>query len=435
MMTLWNSSIRSMTFFFHLPLRHTKNTIMTYVCIQSWISTKYRVNVLMLRFAKSKNKASQKQKQHTHAKRGGHLDVLRGSGKIDLGPSQLRSEVVDVSCQKDGGGQEEADEDGRSLGLVCGGCSDDTVLTDDLDTADVTTCRLVGVVDTHLGLALSSDLVDVLACLADFSVGTARHTVEVDDGLGRVRQLDAVVLHLEDLFTLVGEDGTCVVHEDTDVDLSTLLGAVGTDVVLDVVVVVVVVSVVGELAAAVVVVLHGLARHEGREVDVAVSVVGELTLSVVVHVVLLHLVQVRLEVCFHVDDVVTVVGRASEACSTRLARVGGAHAETNKALGLDADILLIFGILVPLLDVVTSLELHAVSREEGDIDIVPVEVLVVVAVVVVVVVVQLTGVLHQGFRGHDIAVVGVDDGFGTGTCEEGSQGEDGNTRKHGGDLI
>lgn len=249
------------------------------------------------------------------------LESLGGCRQIDLGPSQLGSQVVHVSGQEDSDGEEQTDKNSGRLGLAGGRRSDDTVLANDLDTLNVRAGRLVGVVDAHLGLALACHLVDVLAVFVDLVVSTAAHALEIDDGLLGVRQFDAVVHRLEHVQSFVSKDRAGVVQKDTKVDLSSLFRTVGTNVVRNVVVVVVVATVVVVVQLAVSVVhLHLLAGHVGRNVNVVVVVlsIGKIALAIVlaVHVRSLHLAEVGVEVGFHVDDVVTVVAVASAGGSS-----------------------------------------------------------------------------------------------------------------------
>mmetsp|Transcript_5717 Transcript_5717/g.9020 ORF Transcript_5717/g.9020 Transcript_5717/m.9020 type:complete len:389 (-) Transcript_5717:159-1325(-) len=344
------------------------------------------------------------------------LQGLGGSSEIDLGTPKLSSQVVHVSCQEDGSGEENTDGDRGSLGFSCCRCSDDSVFTNDLDSINVCAGGLVRVVDAHLGFALSSDFVDSVAHFVDFSVSTTAHAVQADHRLFRVRQFHTIVVQLEHFCTFVGEDRASVVQEDSEADLSTLLSTVGTDVVGNIVVVItcvgsVVVVVVGQLTVVVVVTLVHLGTlHVVVEVDVVfvlvlVLAIGKLTLTVVVcglttvHVLVLHLVQVGTNEGFHVNDVVSVVAVASKGGSSG-ARALGTETESDKTLSHDLDIVLAVGIFVPLLDVVASLELDAVSGEVTGIDVVPVNLLVValvlIAILVVVIVVgELTGVLQQ----------------------------------------
>jgi hypothetical protein len=325
------------------------------------------------------------------------------------------SEVVHVSSQQDSDGEEGSNGNCGGLGLRGGRCSDDSVLSDDLDSLDVRAGGFVGVVDVHLALALSGNLVNVTAELADSAVVATAGAGHGNHGVLGVRKTLDGVLRL-------GEAGARIVSEQTKTDFSTLVGAVGTHVVRDVLIAVVpvITLVVLEVTAHV----ELSARHVGAHVvAVVVAVVVALKGTASVGRV------VGSQVGLHVHDVVSVVRGAATQVAAALS--GGAESEAGQALGHDADIVLIRGVLVPLLNVVASLELDAVCREEASVG------AVVTIIFVVVPVVQFTGVVHQvassvGVHGN-ISILLVDNRA-LGGGEE-TQSDDGDTREHGASLI
>jgi len=335
--------------------------------------------------------------------------VLRGGGKVDSSTSKLCSEVVNVSGQKNGGSEEKSSGDGGSGGLSCGGGSDDTVVTDDLDSFDVRAGRFVRVVNLHLGFALSGDLVKSVAHLVDFTVSSAAQATNVDNGRLGVRQGHAVVDHLEDFFTIFGSDGASIVLENTKADFSSLFGTVRSDVVLDLVVTTVVVVTVlvvvqlSEFTRTLAFIIAHLQFTAGDQIIEVHVVSSEFTVGVV-HVLSLHLAHVSLDVSFHVNKVVSVVGVASLGGSGSTG-VSRAHAVSDKALGHDLDIIFISGLVVPLLDVVASLELGTVSSNVAGVNVTPVDLVVVTLVVLSVVSVlgNLTGVLNQSASGFGVS--------------------------------
>ena len=192
---------------------------------------------------------------------------------------------------------------------------------------------------------------------------------------------------LENGSAIGGLHRACIVRENTETDFSALLRAVRSDVVPNIVVLVVVVVVV---PAAVVVVqltrklalvsihFHFTALHVIFEIDVAVLKTATIAV-VVIRVLVLHLVHVGFDVSFHVNEVVSVV-RVATLGGSRRATVSGAHAESNKALGQDLDVIFAVSGVIPLLDVVASLELDTVSRDVAVVDIAPVHIVVVTTV-------------------------------------------------------
>lgn len=353
--------------------------------------------------------------------------VLRGGSKVDSCTSKLCSEVVNVSGQENGGSEEKSSGDGGSGGLSCGGGSDDTIVSDDLDSFDVRAGRLVRVVDLHLGFALSGGSVKSFAHFVDFAVSSAAQASNVDNGGLGVGQRHTVVDHLEDFFTLVSLDGACVVTENTKADFSSLVGTVRSDVVLGflVVVVVVAVSVVvlefTRTLAFFIVHLQCTASDQIVEVHVVASKIT----AAVVHVLVLHLLHVSSDVSLHVNKVVSVVGVASLGVS-RSTRVGRAHAVSDKALGHDLDVVFTFGVVVPLLDVVASLELNTVSGNVAGVDVIPVDFVVVTLVggSVLSVLGGLTRVLNQS-----ASSVGIDRDV-TGVGHDQREGENSNASEH-----
>ena len=83
----------------------------------------------------------------------------------------------------------------------------------------------------------------------------------------------------------------------------------------------------------------------------------------------------------HVNDVITILAGATRVVSRTV--TVGAEAETNETLGFDTDIVFIISFIIPLLDVMTSLELHTVSAEEA-------------IILLIVSAIQLTSTLEQG---------------------------------------
>ncbi len=330
--------------------------------------------------------------------------VLRGSSKVDSGASKLCSEVVNVSGQENGGSEEKSSGDGGSSRLSCGGGSDDTVFSDDLDSFNVRAGRFVRVVNLHLSFALSGNLVESVAHFVDFAVSSAAQATNVDNGRVGVRQGHAVVDHLEDLFTIGSSDGACIVFEDTKADFSSLFGTVRSNVVLDLVVTVVVVTVlVGEFTRTLAFIIVHLQLTAGDQ-SIKINAVSSKFTVGVVHVLSLHLAHVSRDVSFHVNKVVSVVGVASLGGSGSTS-VSRAHAESDKALGHDPNVIFIGGVVVPLLNVVASLELGAVSSNVAGVNVAPVDIIVVTLIVVSVVSVlgNLTGVLNQSASGFGVS--------------------------------
>jgi hypothetical protein len=304
--------------------------------------------------------------------------ILGASGKVDSCAAKLCSEVVHVTRQEKGSREEKSGHDSSGSGLSCGRSSDDTILSDDLDSFNVRACRLVGVVDIHLGFTLSRDFVKSVAHFVDFTVSSTAYASKVDNGLLGVREGHTAVDHLEHFGTIIGGHGACIIVEDTKTDLSTLFRAVWSNIVgnvISVVVVVVTVVLVKFTCTLAFVVVHVHLSAGDIVIEVHV-VVGKVTTAsvvlIVVHVLRLHLGHVRLDVSFHINEVVSVVGVATSGSGAR-ARIGRAPAESNKALSRDLDIIFAISIVVPLLDVGASLELHAVSCDVAVVNVVPVD--------------------------------------------------------------
>jgi hypothetical protein len=138
--------------------------------------------------------------------------------------------------------------------------------------------------------------------------------------------------------------------------------------------------------------------------------------------------QVGSDVSAHVHNVVSVTGSA--AGKVGRARAGRAHTETNQTLGHDADIIVIIGIRVPLLDVVASLELDAVSRKEASVDVAIVISTILVFVYTTSVMEKVAGDVRVG---RNIAVLLVDDtvvGLNANSAKK-SPSEKRNTSQHG----
>ena len=362
-------------------------------------------------------------------------------GKVDLGAIELGLEVVNVSAEKDEGYGEDANEDGGGLALGGGSLDDDAILSHNLDALDVVAGVLVGVTDVlvvELGLALSGvgvnslpgllDLIGVIVVVVVVLVlllvllgGDALHVHERLGGVGKLVTAGHLVVEVAVILNKVGAE---LIGEDTHEDLATLVGAVGAHEVLDlllglleltavaVVAVVVLPVVVGVLvevdlaalehlldlglliAIVLLVLVLGLVGvlvdavvHAGVHEAVVLAVVlvvGVLAVAggLGVDLAVLELVlPVGLEEGVHVDDVVTV-GAVAAAGVLVGARGGGAQAEADEALGLDEGLVLAVGLLVPLGDVVASLELDGVVGDPGELDLL---------VLVLVLLVELTG--------------------------------------------
>lgn len=343
------------------------------------------------------------------------------------------SEVVHVSSQQDGDSEEASNGNRSRLRLFGGRCSDDTILSDDLDTLDVRAGSFVGVVDVHLALALSGNLVNVTAELTDsvVVVSVVASTSSAGHGnhgfLGVRKSLDGVLR--------LREASARVVSEQAEADLSSLVGTVRPDVVGDIAITVVSVSVSISVLGKV------TAHVELRASHVAAHVITVAVVVIIVVVVTLRGRVVGAQVGLHVHDVVSVArGAAAEIAA---ALTGGAESEANQTLGHDADIVFVRSIVIPLLDVVASLELNAVAREKAGVHVVIVVIVlsVVVAVlsvvVVVVVIVKLTGVVHQvasTLRVHGNISVLWGDNIALGDGQE-TQSKDGDTREHGGSYF
>lgn len=300
-----------------------------------------------------------------------------------------------------------------SNGTGAGGASvDDTVLTDDADSFHVSAGIVVGVVDHatgELGFALSGSRVHLFAALADL-IGIllvvliivvvvlfeTRHAGFSNDGLALVREIKASKT-LEGNF---GEFRTGVISKETHVDRSSLLGAVRSYIVLSFFLFAFI-----EATAALVIVLEielGAAHvvlnielfaslfvigirvvvnaffHASIDIAVVLAVlcVEVITLLVIIATVtdVVHLVlalvfdlltlglKVRLHKGVHIDNVVAVSLGATGSLGGR-AGILGAETETDKTGGGDLDIFSLLGIVVPLLDVVASLELDSVTSD------------------------------------------------------------------------
>lgn len=394
-------------------------------------------------------------------------------GKVDLGAIELGLEVVNVSAEKDEGYGEDANEDGGGLALGGGSLNDDAVLSHNLDALDVVACVLVGVTDVlvvELGLALSGvgvnhlpgllDLISVPVVVAVVLIlllvllgGDAIH---VHEGLRGVGELVAAGHLVVEVGVVLNKVGAELIGEDTHEDLAALVGAVGAHEVLDLLLCLLELSLVAIVAVVAIVVLPvvvgvlvevDLAALEhlldldlliaivllvlvlglvGVLVDAVVHasvniavisavllVVGVLTVAggLGVDLAVLELVlPVGLEEGVHVDDVVAVVAAAAAGVLVG-ARGGGAEAEADEALGLDEGLVLSIGLLVPLGDVVASLELDGVVGDPGELHL--------LVLVLLLLLVELTGL------GEDaVAELGV-----------GLDGAGGNVLAGNGDLL
>ena len=215
-------------------------------------------------------------------------------------------------------------------------------------------------------------------------------------------------------------------------DLTTLVSAVGSDVVVGVLVIVcvgiiiVVVVVVCKFAAAhielsAIDVVHDVEIVRKFSVVIVVAVFSSVALKTLlnavtivatrslasVDILIAHVLssivgsdcEVGVDERVHIDDVVPIVRCAASGIG--IAIVGRAKAETNKTFGHDADIFFIIGVGIPLLNMVASLELEGiVLKEVGVLSVVSIIVVVVVVVVVVIVVVivvvlERTRLLHN----------------------------------------
>mmetsp|Transcript_16879 Transcript_16879/g.46639 ORF Transcript_16879/g.46639 Transcript_16879/m.46639 type:complete len:431 (+) Transcript_16879:269-1561(+) len=401
--------------------------------------------------------------------------------EVDAGTIQLGSEEEHVGGEEDEGDDEDADEDGGGLvgvGLCLG---DESVLEVGGDSGDVVACVVVGLVDDTSGsewrLALSGTLVEAFAHLDDkvlvlvvVSVVVLvdvlwLHAVEAvhgdEAGAGEWEVVSGELAVGVGSSVSIGEDGALVVGEHTKVDGTSVLCAVWSDEVLDllflveltVVVVVVIFLELGLLALDVLAhlellllllfvvlvwvvlgadVLDAVGDEAVVLADVAVEVIAlaiiVLAVALVVGgvlaqllVVLLHALEVGLEEAVHVDDVVSVSGVASSGVLDG-AGVRWAQAEADEALALDANILLAVGLLVPLVDVEAALELDGEVSDPGEVDLLVVGVL------------ETTGLAHEGLSDLGFGLEGVDLdwlhwGGGSGGGRDG-HGEDGKEELH-----
>jgi hypothetical protein len=101
-----------------------------------------------------------------------------------------------------------------------------------------------------------------------------------------------------------------------------------------------------------------------------VAVIVTFILNICTNIVLVFFngLQVGSNKRVHVDDVISVLGGAPSGFG-RAARVRCAETKANEALRLDAHVILVLCIGVPLADVMTALELDRVPREKAIVDI------------------------------------------------------------------
>ena len=158
---------------------------------------------------------------------------MRGSREVDPGTAELGSQVVDVSGKQDGNGKEDSDADSSGLGLLRGGCSDDTIFTNDLDTFNVRARALVGVVNVHASLALSRNGINVVAQIVQlvFSILVGSSAIQTDlrDHGSVTERKGKSHGFIKGFLSVLGERSAGIVREHTELDLSTLVSAVGSD--------------------------------------------------------------------------------------------------------------------------------------------------------------------------------------------------------------
>jgi hypothetical protein len=230
-------------------------------------------------------------------------------------------------------------------------------------------------------------VVVVIFVLVDLQTGFALGS---NDGLLGVRKRES-----SPGLECFGSDGivfnrgrASVISKHTKVDGSSLLRAVGSNEVLDLVLFeLTVVTVPLELSALHVLlgleflvhhIFHVLVALRHASIDNALVqalllIPAIISISFAVTVVLgvlstlflggLHLgFIVSLQVSLHVDNVVSIVRRATTSITGR-ASITGAKAESNKALLVKTDIFIAIGFIVPLNKVVASLELKRVVSD------------------------------------------------------------------------
>jgi len=346
---------------------------------------------------------------------GGGLSNLLG--KVDGCAVELSAEVVNVSAEKDESGKEETNEDRGGLVGSGGRMLDDAVPADNLDTLHVSTGVGVRAVDSKVGFALSRRSVDHFTHLDDdgfvfivvviaivFRWLHAGDTVHAHDSFGTIWHLGTSEAVVSRGTTIVISKGSArFISENTKEDSTSLLGTVWSHVVLDFFFVVELTAVVvlhfqlftlnvfGELESlllfllvVVVWVFFGADVHntlccvaivqafifvEGIILAIIVGTGADIVLDVLAAVLVdfLNSFGVQSKVGVHIDDVVTVSSAASSSVAGG-ASVGRTKTESDEALGRDPDILSLVGLLVPLRDVVASLELDGEVNNPRHVD-------------------------------------------------------------------
>jgi len=318
--------------------------------------------------------------------------------QINLGPSKFGPQIIDIGTKQHGDGGEQANYDGSSLTLLGLARSNYAILSYDLDSLNVRTSRLDGVVNTHLGLALARHSVHCLAHLGNI-IGIvvvliilpllAANTRVGYQILVTVRQFES--RHgVKSTITQAGKGGAGIIGKQTQMNCPTLLSTVRPNVVLigiATIIVIVVVGIVLELTFAIggaiplsalsiihniervivglVAVTHAVSGHAALLAGVIISTVAALVVAdLLVDLALIlphffHTLEVGLEEGTHVDDVVTVAVGAADGFIVEAA-VGGTETESNETLGGDADVVLAVGLVVPLGDVMAALEFDAI---------------------------------------------------------------------------
>jgi hypothetical protein len=395
---------------------------------------------------------------------------MRGSREVDPGTAELGSQVVYVSGKQDGNGKEYSDADSSGLGLPRGGCSDDTIFTNNLDAFNVRARALVGVVNVHASLALSSNGVNVVAQIVQLGVsiivGSSAPQTDLRDHGSVTERKGEPHGEVKGILSILGERSAGVVSEHTEVDLSTLISAVGSEVVVSVIgvivggilIVPVIVPVVGLVqttsttqidlyALSVIRVIEELTRQGKLAVSVAcihshicvtlghalfvgcvvviIACLGASVLSSVTVGIVSDGRQIRSNKGVHVNNVVSVL--ASAAGGVGIAIADRAQTEANEALGLDAHIIFLINFRVPLLDVVASLELDGVSSEKTEVHVVVVVFLFLFVVFVLVHTTSLAQQMASHIRVHwDISIELVDNtGMVSGMVSRGTAEDEG----------
>lgn len=356
-----------------------------------------------------------------------------GTSKVNPAPGNLTLEVIHIPSKHNSQSGKDTNRNGGGLGAHSVIIPYYTIGLETLHTLNVGTGTFLGVwhiLGIHVGFALArthvhgtADLVDILGLeVVLVAIGIVVVVILLvsgicvvlllaadaglrNDGVLGVRDLDSGLL-LE-VVGLVGRgEGAGVIGEESEADVTSLLGAVGSEVVNDVVIaaevilgaleviikseggvgnIVPVAGVGGSIG-----ILRGTKGniHPILVVTLAVAVsIGRLEALLVTGVtvggtlvlLLLHLPgDIHLEELDHIHNVLSVILGASHG-EPILARVGRAETESNKSLRLNAGVghghLIPIGITiavfvdigVPLGNVVTSQEFNGVVGHEGHI--------------------------------------------------------------------